>query len=871
MEVRVEAENGLLPDMSYIAVRIGEVQKQTLYDPKKVYKFPEARRFGKIDVYQRMGTCDLVWGTDQPEVRVCKVVSSEGDTGARLKVHISQPSTTGRSDVADPQTNSPARALPAGAKGKETSAAAKRYLQDHDVEGILTGAMRALLKSTPEDAPGFLCNYITSRYAAKQDKPASASPTHPLTQLPLSARPVHVAPDFRTYYGRFVLPPRWHSFLPAFHERCAWPRAERKPQIASVLQPKVEFKYKPSVASWTNPSLNSTLRRRLAPLQPNVEYLRSSAREVMIQASLDGRLNEALKQNLPDQALTDARTPPLDMEEFRRQAREVVIKAQKEGVLEEALTQALTSRSDKPLCTHASETERLREKACDTLMRAVEDGSLMQALSDSLAVNKTGQNQAPLDMEALREQARAILIAGNSNGSLATVLQQARAGDKGTPDVSQLRAQVCDILVSASQDGTLARALTSNVKQEDKEVIWQLAYSSLADGVKNGSLATALESVGGNRRQDPDVDRLRMQVCELLVKASQDNRLTDVLKNARKQPPREEAQADLTNLRKLAYNTLLKAVEEDSLTPALKQVRPGAMSIDQLRQQACQILTKASEDNTLTFALESAKMEQLPTWGDIQVLRKQACSALVRSTQNGSLTRVVKSVARDAEAGSRVSTQEQANPANTHDLRMRVCDLFGQAYLDGSLERALKDMGDKPKDIVKLRASARAALQRSAEDGSLRSALSTVASRSAPKDIDALRRQACDVFSKAVVDGSLQSALTPKVQARDVLDLRKRACDVFLNACVDGSLQKALLEVARDKTSVKNASRLPGAAEQVEISWKSSPSVGTWLHRKRPKPPSRNLAELRVQAREVFISACQSGALSSILSSIPAS
>jgi hypothetical protein len=284
MEVRVEADSTTLPDGSYIAVRIGEVQKQTVYDPKKIYRFQEARRFGKIDLYQRVGSCDLVWGADQPEARVCKVVNSSGDTGTRLKVHISRPAVNAKPPVAETILPDAPTELPAkqsNGKGREASAAARRYLQDNDVEGILTGAMRALLKSMPEDVPSFLCNYITTYYADKQEEQGSATTTRSA-----AARSAAVLPDFREYYGKFVRTWPGGDFLPRFHEQANWPRANAPSSADSQ-----------DVAAAKIQALH---RGRSAKQEVQVSLARNKARDAVIKASLLGNLDNAMTLALVD-------------------------------------------------------------------------------------------------------------------------------------------------------------------------------------------------------------------------------------------------------------------------------------------------------------------------------------------------------------------------------------------------------------------------------------------------------------------------------------------------------------------------------------------------------------------------------------------
>lgn len=273
MEVRVVAEQS--PEQAqpfHLAVRIGDIQKQTRYDAKKLYKFPEARRFGKIDVFRHMGTCDIVWGADQPETRTVKVVSADGDTGMRLQVSMNRVETFASTKddpgrQAAPETVGGSAAKPH--KSKETSAQAKRYLQEHDVEGILTGAMRQLLKSMPEDAPNFLCNYIMKQYGKKAPQPPAEAPAQQAAP-PEEAAAVAVAPappalpalqsegPFREYYEAHFQSCGGDYFA-SLHARSASTRPAQLPggsgassaqQAQDASTPPRQWKLRPSVGTW---------------------------------------------------------------------------------------------------------------------------------------------------------------------------------------------------------------------------------------------------------------------------------------------------------------------------------------------------------------------------------------------------------------------------------------------------------------------------------------------------------------------------------------------------------------------------------------------------------------------------------------------
>lgn len=170
MEVRVEAIQGELPEGCCISVRFGGVQKQALYDSSKVYRFPEARRFGKVELYQLIGTCDVTWGNDQPETIECAPGGNNPAVeGVALKISLA-PSTAPKSGTVGKD------AVLESEKNVSVRQQTLKYLQQHNVESMLTGAMCALLKAMPHDPSNFLCDYITSHSGSVRSGPPSASP-----------------------------------------------------------------------------------------------------------------------------------------------------------------------------------------------------------------------------------------------------------------------------------------------------------------------------------------------------------------------------------------------------------------------------------------------------------------------------------------------------------------------------------------------------------------------------------------------------------------------------------------------------------------------------------------------------------------------
>eukprot|EP00929_Paragymnodinium_shiwhaense_P114223 TRINITY_DN82567_c0_g1_i1.p1 TRINITY_DN82567_c0_g1~~TRINITY_DN82567_c0_g1_i1.p1 ORF type:complete len:568 (+),score=158.89 TRINITY_DN82567_c0_g1_i1:85-1788(+) len=184
MEVRISAADGTrLPDGCVINVGVGEVQKQARYDPKKLYRFDKAKRTAKLDVYRLVGSCEVcLSGLDEPETHKVTPIGVDGNSGIQLNVNVTP--VQAQKSAAEP---------PAKSAKAETSARARKYLKEQDVESLLTNAMRALLQAMPNDSTKFLSDYITTR-GSMPKVPSQAKlgpPQNPLTVAPF--RPFYLS------------------------------------------------------------------------------------------------------------------------------------------------------------------------------------------------------------------------------------------------------------------------------------------------------------------------------------------------------------------------------------------------------------------------------------------------------------------------------------------------------------------------------------------------------------------------------------------------------------------------------------------------------------------------------------------------------
>jgi len=166
VELRLAATDGEeVSSDFYVSVRVGEMQKLTKANKARVYKFPAsvvgARRYGKIEVFKRIGSCS---------VNIDPAVSD----GNALDINVPfDPTQNVASDLAGMNF----RVQVAAGDGKPNISpekkkddsslnpkvvAAKGYVEAHNLEQRLADAMQALLKARPADPSQFLAEKLVA-------------------------------------------------------------------------------------------------------------------------------------------------------------------------------------------------------------------------------------------------------------------------------------------------------------------------------------------------------------------------------------------------------------------------------------------------------------------------------------------------------------------------------------------------------------------------------------------------------------------------------------------------------------------------------------------------------------------------------------
>eukprot|EP00927_Polykrikos_kofoidii_P002693 TRINITY_DN11074_c0_g1_i2.p1 TRINITY_DN11074_c0_g1~~TRINITY_DN11074_c0_g1_i2.p1 ORF type:complete len:518 (+),score=89.26 TRINITY_DN11074_c0_g1_i2:80-1633(+) len=229
MELKLESISQLnLPVECFLSVRIGDTQKLSRVADGRVFRFPnnragkEARRYGRVEVFQRIGACSLDVDPANKGSRDVKISCSEagfGILGLTVGVEDLEPEPKPR--VEDPVLD----------KAQSKVKAAKQYLNKHGIEVQLSQAMQALLKEKPDQPAEFIAMRLlgsngggTTRLpplgGAPQpsEKPAWTTPgvepqsrrLEPLSSQALprnlscpATKPAAMTPFGASYYSRF--------------------------------------------------------------------------------------------------------------------------------------------------------------------------------------------------------------------------------------------------------------------------------------------------------------------------------------------------------------------------------------------------------------------------------------------------------------------------------------------------------------------------------------------------------------------------------------------------------------------------------------------------------------------------------------------
>lgn len=434
MELRVEAAEGCaMPPGCYICVRVGEVQRQNRYDPRKGFRFPGAvqRRRAKIDVFRRVGTCELDVDPDLPGIKEAKVAAAEPGLGhLRLKVNVQQAEPEGQQ-----------------LKTQKAMKSAKSYLADHNVEMLLSSAVRSLLSDRPEDPKEYLTYYV--REGCPPPKGAKL-PAEPVNEPPPPSEPVDEplpegpAMDALRHTVEEIHP----GAVP--QEKLAGPdaaavRAKARKSLEKGVEDGSLEQLLPTAASQATPA--SQPPAPAAPPEPapncapDADSVRLKARKSLDKGIQDGGLEKLLQKDAaePPAAEAPVASQPPDAAAVRAKARKSLDKGVNDGELEKLLKGQSSAAetpaeplTESPAPNTAPDPAAVRAKARKSLDKGVNDGELEKLLKNQpgatpaasgAPASETPASSPSPDPEAVRAKARKSLDKGANDGELEKLLK----------------------------------------------------------------------------------------------------------------------------------------------------------------------------------------------------------------------------------------------------------------------------------------------------------------------------------------------------------------------------------------------------------------------------------------------------------------
>eukprot|EP00928_Gymnodinium_smaydae_P066152 TRINITY_DN4920_c0_g1_i17.p1 TRINITY_DN4920_c0_g1~~TRINITY_DN4920_c0_g1_i17.p1 ORF type:complete len:3669 (-),score=1130.18 TRINITY_DN4920_c0_g1_i17:436-11016(-) len=607
--------------------------------------------------------------------------------------------------------------------------------------------------------------------------------------------------------------------------------------------------------------------------------LRRVAREIFLQAAADGRLANALH---------DFTQKPTDSSSLRRLARELFLQASSDGRLASALQSLANENSD----------EGLRAKARDAFLAASADGRLAAAL-EAMFEEKDAQGDAPLSPsseQAALAQARDILVKANDEGRLAEALDAVLK--TAAPSGPSVRAQARDIVLGAVANGSLADVARNVLGEPLPSADAEEATTEVSLRVQARSIV--LEAAGNGRLKDalgeivlpkPEVEALRAEATEALLKAGNDGSLTPALQEAELE---EEAPAK-KSIRVQARETLFAACQDGRLEAALQEAKPMDQETDQAKQDRAEVrdvLLTAALDGRLKKALAEAKPtdsdtdehdqqrsedkdKELPPTESVASVRQQARERLLAASTDGRLVDALKAARLPEEGADEVE-----------DLRLAARSAFVQAAADGTLLQALRSRPDsRPSSreaqqeqsspvekLVDVRVNARNILMQACEDGRLESALQAAHGPGAD-DVEELRLKARAALMKAGADGTLadllgkppsseqSSEVNTQLSENELEVLRAQACTALIKAAADGSLAAIIGANTEMSAEAVEREKLREEAREAILSAFSDKRLQAALE----GATADHLEAARVTAKEALERACQDGSLEKAL------
>mmetsp|Transcript_144936 Transcript_144936/g.255465 ORF Transcript_144936/g.255465 Transcript_144936/m.255465 type:complete len:439 (-) Transcript_144936:103-1419(-) len=397
----LEFEAQLQKDI-YVAVRVGEVQKLSKMAGSRAYKFTKnaigERRFGKVDVFKRIGSASIGIKPDTDGEQEIKI--SCGPDTAAMPFRVKVGSTDGDGDKAAAKNVSP--------KVHE----AKQYLLEHNLEMRLSEAMQAVLREKPKDPAGFISDMLLkNENQLTRVGPPPAPVAEKQAEAPAEgAAKAAAPPPADAMAGMRELAKK--NLIEASGDG-------RLDKALSNLRAKGIL-----VDSSNDGKLDVVLadmKGSQAPADGKLDEIRKKAKDTLIGASVDGKLDAVLADLKGGAPQGEG-----DLEALRVQAKDILMSASANGKLDEVLA-TMPAAVAAPAASGDLDTEQLRSQAKQALLDASLDGRLQKTLQDGLMPAETQV------LDKLREQAKSTLLEASMDGRLEETLQAAIAETTPAP------------------------------------------------------------------------------------------------------------------------------------------------------------------------------------------------------------------------------------------------------------------------------------------------------------------------------------------------------------------------------------------------------------------------------------------------------
>lgn len=383
----VNAES--IPNELYTCLRVGDIQKFSKGFSKRNYdiaaKSVGDRRFGKLDIYKRVGTATI---NVDPE-------SNKGVT--ELSMKLDDPllgDIKYRLEVLASANNKPVEKPAIRERGdsyNEKVKAVKDYVEIHQLEARLHEAMQAALRDRPEDPASFIAAKLTSgagmvkKLAGKDQAPPSPAAPAPATPAQQAA-PAPAAPIAPTAEAAAVAPAPAPAMSP-----------EAVPQSAVVAETTCQILKARAFSDFQKAADDGRLRTTLLQMDAREQFRR--------------KVMHTLSAAVMDESFLPIARFAKDM---------VTNKTALRHKARETLKDAMTEHDQlQQVLEDAKKMETLRVKAKQMLFEAAGDNCL-----SNVVYQARRPDHFNLEKMALRGSAKELLIQGLRGGLLEDTVKQ---------------------------------------------------------------------------------------------------------------------------------------------------------------------------------------------------------------------------------------------------------------------------------------------------------------------------------------------------------------------------------------------------------------------------------------------------------------